>query len=152
MRYCKHIVRGRCLLFCIFFCTALTVLLYFWHAKTQTAFHSMYVMKLIAVTLLLCNSGRRKPTSPTTENGWLSRAMISIILALMDLAFELSRWNVLTLSNYCFTCWLFDPHSRHCDLNSECCVAQRFTWHHDVMYLRYIGMHVSVDIGFSHRR
>ena len=29
----------------------------FWHAKTQTAFPS-YVMKLIAVTLLLCISGR----------------------------------------------------------------------------------------------
>jgi hypothetical protein len=98
MRYCKHIVRGRCLLVCIFFCTALTVLLYFWHSKTQTAFHSMYVMKLITVTLLLCNSGRRKPTSPTTEKGWLSRAMISIILALMDLAF----WVVSLKCSYSF--------------------------------------------------
>ena len=62
-------------------------------------------------------------TSPTTENGWLSRAINSIILALMDFVFELSRWNVLTLSNDCSTCWLLDPHSRHCGLGMLCCMS-----------------------------
>ena len=45
-QYCKHIVRGRRLLVCRLLCTALTVQLYlFGHAKTQTAFHSLYVLE-----------------------------------------------------------------------------------------------------------
>ena len=69
--------------------------------------------------------------------------------------FELSSWNFLTLSNDCSTCWLLDPHSRHCGLGSECCVArvvQHFKWRHYVMYLRYISIHVSFDISFWHCR
>ena len=51
--------------------------------------------------------------------------MNSIILALMDFAFELSRWNCLPLTNDCSTCWLLNPHSRHCGLGSGmlCCTC-----------------------------